>query len=38
VLADVDNRIEEAAKRLGVSRSTLFDKMRKLDIRSESDV
>jgi DNA-binding NtrC family response regulator len=34
VLADVDNRIEEAAKRLGVSRSTLFDKMRKLDIRS----
>ena len=36
VLADVDNRIEEAAKRLGVSRSTLFDKMRKLDIRSGS--
>jgi DNA-binding NtrC family response regulator len=35
VLADVDNRIEEAARRLGVSRSTLFDKMRKLDIRSE---
>ena len=34
VLAEVDNRIEEAAKRLGVSRSTLFDKMRKLDIRS----
>ena len=34
VLADVGNRIEEAAKRLGVSRSTLFDKMRKLDIRS----
>jgi DNA-binding NtrC family response regulator len=34
VLADVDNCIEEAAKRLGVSRSTLFDKMRKLDIRS----
>jgi DNA-binding NtrC family response regulator len=34
VLANVDNRIEEAAKRLGVSRSTLFDKMRKLDIRS----
>jgi DNA-binding NtrC family response regulator len=34
VLADVNNRIEEAAKRLGVSRSTLFDKMRKLDIRS----
>jgi two-component system, NtrC family, response regulator AtoC len=38
VLADVDNRIGEAAKRLGVSRSTLFEKMRKLDIRSESDV
>jgi DNA-binding NtrC family response regulator len=38
VLADVDNRIEEAAKRLGASRSTLFGKMRKLDIRSESDV
>jgi DNA-binding NtrC family response regulator len=34
VLANVDNRIEEAAKHLGVSRSTLFDKMRKLDIRS----
>ena len=34
VLADVDNRIEEAAKCLGVPRSTLFDKMRKLDIRS----
>jgi DNA-binding NtrC family response regulator len=31
------DRIEEAAKRLGVSRSTLFEKMRKLDIRSESD-
>jgi DNA-binding NtrC family response regulator len=37
VLADVDNRIEEAAKRLGVSRSTLFEKMRKLGIRSEAD-
>jgi DNA-binding NtrC family response regulator len=37
VLADVDNRIEEAAKRLGVSRSTLFDKMRRLGIRSDSD-
>jgi DNA-binding NtrC family response regulator len=34
VLADVDNRIEEAAKRLNVSRSTLFDKIRRLDIRS----
>jgi len=38
VLTDVDNRIEEAAKRLGVSRSTLFDKMRKLGIRSDSDL
>jgi DNA-binding NtrC family response regulator len=38
VLADVDNRIEEAAKRLSVSRSTLFDKMRKLGIRSDSDL
>jgi DNA-binding NtrC family response regulator len=37
VVADVDNRIEEAAKRLGVSRSTLFDKMRRLGIRSDSD-
>ena len=37
VLADVDNRIEEASKRLGVSRSTLFEKMRKLNIRSESN-
>jgi two-component system response regulator HydG len=34
VLSDVDNRIDEAAKRLGVSRSTLFEKMRKLGIRS----
>jgi len=38
VLANVDNRIEEALKRLGVSRSTLFEKMRKLNIRSESNV
>ena len=38
VLADVDNRIDEAAKRLGISRSTLFEKMRKLYIRSESAV
>jgi len=38
VLANVDNRIEEASKRLGVSRSTLFEKMRKLNIRSESNV
>ena len=36
VLTDVDNRIDEAAKRLGVARSTLFEKMRKLDIRSEA--
>jgi DNA-binding NtrC family response regulator len=33
-LAGADGRIEEAAKRLGISRSTLFEKMRKLDIRS----
>jgi DNA-binding NtrC family response regulator len=38
VLSDVDNRIDEAAKRLGVARSTLFDKMRKLGIRSDSDL
>jgi DNA-binding NtrC family response regulator len=37
VLTDVENRIDEAAKRLGISRSTLFDKMRKLDIRADSD-
>jgi DNA-binding NtrC family response regulator len=35
VLAEVGNHVEEAAKRLGVSRSTLFDKMRKFDIRSK---
>jgi DNA-binding NtrC family response regulator len=34
VLASVDGRIEEAARLLGVARSTLFEKMRKLDIRS----
>ena len=34
VLADAGGRIESAAKTLGVSRSTLFEKMRKLDIRS----
>ena len=28
-------RIDEAARSLGISRSTLFDKMKKLDIRSE---
>ena len=37
VLADAENRIDEAAKRQGISRSTLFDKMRKLDIRSGSN-
>jgi DNA-binding NtrC family response regulator len=36
VPTDVNNRIEEAAKRLGVARSALFDKMRKLEIRSGS--
>jgi DNA-binding NtrC family response regulator len=36
VLSDVENRIDEAAKCLGISRSTLFDKMRKLGIRSGS--
>jgi DNA-binding NtrC family response regulator len=34
MLADVDN-IEDAAKRLGISRSTLFEKMRKFGVRSE---
>jgi DNA-binding NtrC family response regulator len=33
VLADASGRVEEAAKLLGISRSTLFEKMRKLDIR-----
>jgi transcriptional regulator of acetoin/glycerol metabolism len=28
-------RVEAAARLLGVSRSTLFEKMRKLDIRSD---
>jgi DNA-binding NtrC family response regulator len=36
VLSDVGNRIDEAARRLGISRSTLFEKMRKLGIRSGS--
>src|SRR5205085_8900922 len=36
VLTDAAGRIDEAAKILGVSRSTLFEKMRKLDIRSET--
>jgi DNA-binding NtrC family response regulator len=35
VLAAAGGRIEDAAKLLGVSRSTLFDKMRKLEIRSD---
>jgi DNA-binding NtrC family response regulator len=34
VLSSTGGRVEEAAKLLGVSRSTLFEKMRKLDIRS----
>jgi len=34
VLTRAGGRAEEAAKLLGVSRSTLFEKMRKLDIRS----
>ena len=29
-------KIEEAARTLGISRSTLFDKMRKLEVRSEA--
>jgi DNA-binding NtrC family response regulator len=29
-------KIEEAAKTLGISRSTLFDKMKKLEVRSEA--
>ena len=35
VLTGAGGRVEEAAKLLGVSRSTLFEKMRKLDIRSD---
>jgi DNA-binding NtrC family response regulator len=35
VLGSAGRRVEEAAKLLGVSRSTLFEKMRKLDIRSD---
>jgi DNA-binding NtrC family response regulator len=37
VLADMGGRVEEAARVLGISRTTLFDKIRKLDIRSVSD-
>jgi transcriptional regulator of acetoin/glycerol metabolism len=29
-------KVEEAARTLGISRSTLFDKMRKLEVRSEA--
>jgi DNA-binding NtrC family response regulator len=36
VLADAGGRVEEAAKLLGVARSTLFKKMRDLGIRSEA--
>jgi len=35
VLAGVGGCAEEAAKLLGVSRSTLFEKMRKLEIRAD---
>ena len=35
VLASAEGRVEEAARLLGVSRSTLFEKMRKFDIRSD---
>jgi DNA-binding NtrC family response regulator len=35
VLAQAGGRVEEAAKLLGVSRSTLFEKIRKLDMRSD---
>jgi len=31
-----NGRIEEAAKSLGISRSTLFEKMKKLEVRSEA--
>ena len=34
-LAGAGGRVEEAAKLLGVSRSTLFEKLRKFDIRAE---
>ncbi|MBV8504775.1 MAG: sigma-54-dependent Fis family transcriptional regulator [Alphaproteobacteria bacterium] len=36
VLACAGQRPEDAAKLLGISRSTLFEKMRKLDVRSDS--
>jgi DNA-binding NtrC family response regulator len=36
VLARAGQRVEDAAKLLGISRSTLFDKMRKLDVRSDT--
>ena len=36
VLACAGQRAEDAAKLLGISRSTLFEKMRKLDVRSDT--
>jgi DNA-binding NtrC family response regulator len=36
VLTGAGGRIDETAKLLGISRSTLFEKMRRLDIRSEA--
>jgi DNA-binding NtrC family response regulator len=36
VLTNAGGRIDETAKLLGVSRSTLFEKIRRLDIRSEA--
>jgi DNA-binding NtrC family response regulator len=36
VLTGTGGRVEETAKLLGISRSTLFEKMRRLDIRSEA--
>ena len=36
VLTGMGGRFEETAKLLGISRSTLFEKMRRLDIRSEA--
>jgi two-component system, NtrC family, response regulator AtoC len=35
VLASAGQRVEDAAKLLGISRSTLFDKMRRLEVRSD---
>ena len=36
VLTGMGGRFEETAKLLGISRSTLFEKMRRLDVRSEA--